>query len=316
MTLTGNTFFFPWEPALMEWLQTTLGSAAISVISFFSVFGEEIALIAILGFVYWCYNKEMGKTVGLGIVMAMVWNPMIKNIALRRRPYFDHEGIKILRIVDPEADALDIAAQGYSFPSGHSTNVAVSFGSLAVQNRKKWLTALAIIVPLLVGFSRVVVGAHYPTDVIAGWLLGVCSMLIVSFLQKKVRNTKLLYLILLLCAVPGFFYCKSTDYFSSMGLLIGFMAGMLFEEKYVHFENTRRPLQVILRILGGGLVYFALNKLLKMPFSKEFLDSGSMAALLVRCARYAVIGFVDLGVYPMIFPLFDRIGKKQNHQGE
>jgi membrane-associated phospholipid phosphatase len=47
---------------------------------------------------------------------------MAKNIALRRRPYFDHESIHILRVVEPEADIYDIAAQGYSFPSGHSTN--------------------------------------------------------------------------------------------------------------------------------------------------------------------------------------------------
>ena len=53
----------------------------------------------------------------------------------------------------------------------------------------------------------------------------------------------------------------------------------------------------------GVKVYLALNTLLKLPFSKAFLSSGTTAALLVRCARYTVVAFVDFGVYPMLFRL-------------
>ena len=95
MAPSGNTFFFPWEVTLMEWLQTHLGSTGISIISFFSVFGGELLLILIMGFLYWCYDKKLARTVGLSVVMGLVWNAMFKNIALRRRPYFDHENIKI-----------------------------------------------------------------------------------------------------------------------------------------------------------------------------------------------------------------------------
>ena len=45
-----------------------------------------------------------------------------------------------------------------------------------------------------------------------------------------------------------------------------------------------------------------------MPFSPEFLESASFAAYLVRALRYAVILFVDIALYPL---LFDRIGKKK-----
>ena len=132
MVASGNSFFFPWEVNLMEWLQSHISGAGISVISRFSMFGEELLLILILGFVYWSYDKKLGMTMGLSAIMGMVWNTMVKNIVLRRRPYFDHEAIKILRVVDPEADIYDVAAQGYSFPSAHSTNAATMFGSLAV----------------------------------------------------------------------------------------------------------------------------------------------------------------------------------------
>lgn len=301
MTAIGNTFFFQWEVALMEWLQAHIGSAGISFISLFSLFGEELPLILIVGFIYWSYDKRLGRTMGLSAIMGLTWNTMLKNIFLRRRPYFDHEGIKILRVVEPEADIYDIAAQGYSFPSGHSTNVATVFGSLAVNLRKRWILIVAIVIPLLTGFSRVVVGAHYPTDVLGGWLLGLTSVAVVHMLQKRVQNTLKLYGILLIVAVPGFFYCGTEDYFTAMGLLIGFMGGTLLDDRCVHFEDTRKPLLMVTRLLGGLAVYLVVNSLLKMPFSKEFLTNGSTAAMMVRFARYTVVSFVDFGVYPMLF---------------
>ena len=307
MTATGNTFFFPWEVSLMEWLQAHIGSAGISIISFFSMFGEEILLVLFLGFIYWCYDKKLGRTMGLSAILGLTWNAMAKNIALRRRPYFDHENIKILRVVEPEADIYNISAQGYSFPSGHSTNAVTAFGSLEVHLRKRWTTVVAVAIPLLTGISRFVVGAHYPTDVLGGWLLGVIIVLLVPLLQKRVKNTILLYGILLLANVPGFFYCKSADYYTGAGLLIGFMGATLLDDYCVHFENARKPRWMVFRLLGGLAVYFALSKLLKLPFSQEFLSSGTTESLMVRCARYAIIAFVGFGVYPMLFKLENRI---------
>lgn len=311
MAVSGNTFFFPWETNLIQWLQSHLGGAGISILSLFSMFGEELLLILILGFIYWSYDKKLGRAVGLSAIMGLAWNTMIKNVVLRRRPYFDHEGIEILRVVEPKADIYDIAAQGYSFPSGHSTNAASVFGALAVNLRKRWVTVLAILIPLLTGISRIVVGAHYPTDVLVGWLLGAISVAIVHALQKRMKNTLALYGILLVTAVPGFFFCKSADYFTAMGLMIGFMGGTLLDDRCVRFENTRKPLWMVVRLLGGLAVYLALNTLLKLPFSKAFLSGGSPAALLVRCARYAIVSFVDFGVYPMLFRFEKRKGRME-----
>ena len=168
MTAAGNTFFFPWEVTLMEWLQTHMSSAGISALAQFSMFGEELMLLLIVGFVYWSYDKKLGRTLGLTTIMGLAWNTMIKNVVLRRRPYFDHENIKILRVPEPEADIYSISAQGYSFPSAHSTNAVTVFGCLAVNLRKWWMTILMVLIPLLTGISRFVVGAHYPTDVLAG----------------------------------------------------------------------------------------------------------------------------------------------------
>ena len=83
--------------------------------------------------------------------------------------------------------------------------------------------------------------------------------------------------------------------------MIGFMGGTLLDDYCVHFEDTRKPLLMAARLLGGLVVYVVLNTALKLPFSPEFLSSGSTAALMVRCARYAIVSFIGFGVYPMLF---------------
>ena len=294
----GNTFFFTWEPALMVWLQSHLGSLGIT-----------LATILVLGFCYWSWKKELGKFIGRNACVAMVANPMIKNVFLRLRPYMVCPEVKCLKPVDSSADIMDVAAQGYSFPSGHSSGSVANYTSVAAYLKKKWAWALGILIPLLVGLSRFCVGVHFPTDVLFGWALGLCVVMLVPFFQKKFEKRWVFYLIILLLAVPGWFYCKTNDFYTSYGMMVGFFAGDLFEEKYVKFKNTKCWWKMILRVLGGGAVYFALNALLKMPFSSSFLHAGTFLSYLVRAIRYAVILFVDVAIYPLCF---DRIkfGKK------
>lgn len=301
MTAVGNTFYFSWEVSLIKWLQVTLGKGGISLISFFSIFGEEKIMILVIGLIYWCLDKKLGKTMGLTVLCTVTVNTMIKCLVMRRRPYFDHEDIRIFRIVKPDADIYSIQAQGYSFPSIHSANAASLYGSLAAGIRKRWVIVPAVVLTLLTGISRVVVGAHYPTDVLAGWGIGILAVFLIPFMEKKIENRAVLYGILLACVLPGLIFCRSEDYFTSLGLLAGFMAGTIFEEKYVNFENTKKPVFMVVRVAGGLLIYLLLSTLLKLPFSGEFLEGGSYASLLVRCIRYSIISFTAFGLYPALF---------------
>ena len=303
----GSTFFFTWEPALMVYLQSHLGSFGITLATIFSMFGEEMATILVLGFCYWGVNKELGKFIGRNACVAMVANPMIKNVFLRLRPYMVCPEVKCLKPVDPGADLMNVAAQGYSFPSGHSSGSVATYTSIGAFLKKKWAVAIGVLIPLLVGTSRFCVGVHFPTAVLFGWALGLFVVLVVPFFQKKFEKRWVFYLVLLLLMLPGWFYCRTNDFFTSYGMTVGFFAGDLFEEKYVKFKNTKVWWKLILRVLGGGTIYFGLNTLLKLPFPSAFLSSGTTLAYLVRAVRYALILFVVVGIYPMVF---DRIGKK------
>jgi undecaprenyl-diphosphatase len=307
----GSIFFFEWEMQLMEWLQSHIGSsgAGFWILSNLSAFGEELLMVAIMGFLYWGLNKEFGKYVGLNVLVVNVWNPIIKNLVLRLRPYFvPGYNIKALRPVDGSKDVMDVAAQGYSFPSGHSSNAVTVYGSLAAHEKKRgWLWAIAVVLPLLVGFSRVFVGVHYPTDVLCGFVLGALVVFLIPLLRKAVKNRWLFYGILLLTSLPGFFFCKTNDYFTSFGMMLGFMAAEPFEERFVNFKNTNNINRCVLRTAVGGLIYFGLNTLLKLPFPSAILDAGNFLAHLIRTLRYAVVLFTVIGVYPMLFKYTDKL---------
>ena len=316
MVFEGYSFSFDWEIALMEWLQAHIPEGVISFISQFSAFGEELMLIAIMGLIYLAYNKEMGRKIGTAICLGLCAAPMIKNLFFRRRPYFDNQGIKCLRPVDADADLYDIAAQGYSFPSGHSTNAAVTYSSIArfAKNRKNIFGIIAAVLCFLVGFSRVVVGCHYPTDVLCGWVLGLAVMFFVSTLYARINDRRVIFVILAILGGIGLFYCDTNDYFASYGLLVGFMLSEPFEKKYVNFKGTKSPLAAILRVIVAGLLYFGLNIVLKLPFSREFLSNGTLLSHLVRTIRYGVIIFVITGVYPMLFKFVPFRGKNEEEQ--
>lgn len=300
-----------WEVSLIEWIQTTLGSMNSTVGSVLSFLGGEIGLLLTLLIILFCWRKESGKRLILIIAAMNTWLPMIKAVVKRPRPYMQYpDRVRGVADVGNSASLYDVAAQGYSFPSTHSAAVTALFIPLAYEVKKKWMWFASVAIIILVGVSRAINGMHYPTDILAGWILGLACAGICLLLENKVKNEWLRHMILLGFALPGLLFVRTEDYFTSLGLLIGLIAAIHFEEKFVNFKDTRNSCAMILRVLGAFALYYALNALLKLPFSSEFLASGTMYAYLVRSARYAVIMFAVIGVYPKAFPLFEKIEER------
>lgn len=308
----GNTFYFDWEVRLMEILQANMGAIGNVIAQIFTFFGEEIMMVLILAFMYLIWDKDKGRIIGMNVVLTVVVNPLVKNVFLRRRPYFDNPSVQCLKPVESGADIYDINAQGFSFPSGHAMNSTAVFGSLAYVVRKKWLTIVCVLFPFFIGISRFCLGVHYPTDVFVGWIVGAILVFGMPVLLRKVKRTWLLYLIITLISCVGFFYCQTNDYYTGVGIMIGFFLGDLFEKKYVKFENTRNVVSMILRVVIVAIIYGGGSVLLKLPFSAEFLESSTMSQYLVRMLRYAIILFMEIGIAPMFYKPLEKLLKIKN----
>jgi membrane-associated phospholipid phosphatase len=108
----------------------------------------------------------------LATLVALGGNTIIKDIVHRSRPhtlYVEH-----MRI------------HSYSFPSGHAFGSTVVYGLLAYLAHKNlpapWniVTTIGLVLLIItVGISRVYLGAHFPSDVVMGWLLGALSLFII-----------------------------------------------------------------------------------------------------------------------------------------
>jgi membrane-associated phospholipid phosphatase len=98
---------------------------------------------------------------------------LIKRLVKRPRPYIHNITIKSV-----------YEAQGYSFPSGHTSSTFTTAMSLSMAYHKWYVIAPSFLWAGTVGYSRMYLGVHYPTDVGTGAVLGVGSAVGMGFLRK------------------------------------------------------------------------------------------------------------------------------------
>lgn len=297
----------------MTFIQSFASPAQTAVMSAVSILGEEMLMISIMAFLFLCYDKQKGRVMSTGLIVALLGGMIMKSCFMRRRPYFDNPGIKCLRAPSGKGDVMNVAMQGYSFPSMHSADSVVIAGNLFSWFRKRWVRVLCIVFPLLVGFSRVYLGVHYPTDVIVGWLTGLLAFAVTALILKKTDNWLLIFILCTILSLPGWFVCKANDFFSVYGLMAGTLLGFFFEDKCVHFSNTKNPWRAAIRLIVALAIFLGLSKGLKLPFSKEFLGSGSFWAHLACSMRYAISAFAVMGLYPILFRHTDKLFNRSGH---
>lgn len=301
-----------WEDKIILFIQKYMSSIPVKLAGIITEFGDATLLVLIMGLFYWALNKELGKKLIVYLGFANIANPCLKSVVKRLRPYMANRDIKCLKPVNKEGDIYDVITQEYSFPSGHANSSMTVYATLSKNSKKSsWKIILTVLI-ILVGVSRFALGVHYPTDVLAGWLLSIICITLFNLLEKLLGRNRA-FILLDIIGLAGFFIAETNDFYTGYGLLLGSTLGIMFEEKNVRFKGTKKVIPVILRTIIGAGLYLGLNTLLKMPFSTEFLNSGTTPAFIVRAARYTVIVFLLIGVYPALFNLFGKKSSKRKN---
>ncbi|MDO8554974.1 MAG: phosphatase PAP2 family protein [bacterium] len=172
-----------YELSIINFIQTFRSPFLDKIMETVTIFGAwrtmlPVVILIVLYF-FWkkraSYAVALAVSTGLGELIVLI----LKNLIQRPRPNI--------------ANVL-ITANDFSFPSGHSF-VAVSFYGLMAyflfrlsktKLQKIASVGLGILVILSIGFSRIYLGAHWPTDVLGSYVIaGALVAVIISFLERK-----------------------------------------------------------------------------------------------------------------------------------
>lgn len=292
-------------------------------------------VVFIIGLYLWCIDYKKGLHLAYAAAFTSGLNGGIKRILKIPRP-FTHA---------PEIMLKSIG--GFSTPSGHSSISAFIYpavlfykpfreklskdAQLARPQKNgtasgKLKIAAAIILPLLVGFSRVYLGVHYPTDVLLGWGLGAFIFLSMMFFlpaieaklstlnrtEEDPQNIKFKKTASIRFTLAAFFsfilIFISREKVTEAGAILGLAFGniRIFENSKYSFDASKGSfLQKFLRFIIGS----ALSCIPILIFYLLKIDSSYAQYRLYRFLEFFAVGLIASGLAPIIFCLLKISGE-------
>lgn len=155
----------PIDQAVLDWVLSIRTDTLTAAVRAVTTVGNTVPMYAIgvAGFLYLLYRRHTDWALYCGITQLVGLAVMVgvKNLFGRERPTFPPR-------------LVVIASE--SFPSGHALNSMVVFTTFALAalalTRRRWPLIAAVVGSIAIGLSRVYLAAHWMTDVLAGWAIG------------------------------------------------------------------------------------------------------------------------------------------------
>lgn len=140
-----------------------------------------IWIISAIGLLIYKKTRTIGILAMMAILLyALIGSGFLKNIIQRERPFDALDGLTL----------LTGRPSGYSFPSGH-TGIAFAAASIYLRYLPRKYGMGAMVLAALMGFSRLYLGAHYPSDVIVAAFLGGISALFIIRLSRYINEKQI-----------------------------------------------------------------------------------------------------------------------------
>jgi membrane-associated phospholipid phosphatase len=280
-----------WGTGIIIAIQAVHNPALDAFFNTVTSLGSEEFYLILLPLLYWCIDKRQAQLLAYLVLLSAYSNSVLKSLFGLPRPF--QYDFRVLKLDLTPAEEL-----GYGFPSGHSQSALVVWGYLATWIRRWWVGVSATILVVLIAFSRIYLGVHFPGDVLGGLILGAGWLGLfvwlggdlISWLSAQPVTTQFglgiaVPLVLLLAYSAG-------DAGVAMGTLIGVGAGIVIESRVVGFTASGSVWQRALRFVIGVIGVVILREGLRLVFPGE----GEQLYALFRTTRYVLVGlWVTLG---------------------
>ncbi len=274
---------------------------------FISDFFGSILLVILFLIIYWLVDKEKGRAIGFAFIASTLVNNLIKGFVNRKRP-FEHENKGYLRKL--QNSAFSDGATGTSFPSGHTQNSSALYTSVMFEypgKRFRVLTIVLSILIFLVAISRLYLGVHFPSDVLAGLIIGIAISFLIVYLHNRLgKKCFYLYIVFCIAFLPCLFFERfGRDFIKSYGLLIGFTLGTILEEKTVDFHCRvslgRKMIRLVIGLVIVGSAYLVYSIVPKEIHYNTYFTLG----------MHFLIAFLGVYVVPLLFHLLENGASKK-----
>ncbi len=167
------------DERILRWIADTLRTPWLNELTIFYTQlgnGGMLFIAATIVLLLFRSTRRAGAAAGTGMVLGLlVTNLTIKPLVARLRPWVAMEGFQ----------ALVTSSDMNSFPSGHTCAAFAFAAAICAVLPQKWAKAAALIAAALMGWSRLYVGVHFPTDVLAGAVVGTLCGLAGAWIVKR-----------------------------------------------------------------------------------------------------------------------------------
>ena len=240
--LTGIIFLililFNWNQPLFLALNRIGPATSESLWAHITVLGDTLVALA-LCLPLWRRRPDLVWALLFAVVLSALWVHVLKQAADVPRPPAVLQG---LHVIGP-------AYKAGAFPSGHATTAFTIAGLFALGFRSPVLTTVSLLVALAIGLSRMVVGVHWPLDVLAGvfggWLCAAAGLRIGKRTEnfgRKAWVQWILGLLLVACCLVLIYGNSKSGYLDTLNFqrAVG-LAGLLFAGARLIRDFRRRP---------------------------------------------------------------------------